>query len=445
MRILRWGAESAALIAVVTLAALAACDESIEAKPYLAGDASAAAPDAAGTTDAGADAPLPVGDPVDVPIDGVTSEQLKIFSDGDALFGLPLREADGLGPLYVRAACGACHEGGGRGPGLVQKMSVVEADGRTPAADQSRLAFGHSVRPLLAAGAKTPILPPDTDGGADAGDAGDVRVSVRVGPPVLGRGYIEAVADSEIERVAAEQASRADGIHGRVNRVTYASQPNGDRAFHQHAPGDVVIGRFGTKARIATLDDFTADALQGDMGITSPLRPVELPNPDGLVDDLKPGVDVGLETVNLRANYMRLIAIPRRDPAGVGADRFAAAGCDVCHVPSLRTRADYPIPQLAGIDAPIYSDLLLHDMGSGLSDGMADGVDGQAHARDWRTAPLIGLRFLKTFLHDSRAHSIEEAVLLHDGPGSEAHIAVERFQAMSAADRTALLGFVGGL
>lgn len=425
--------------------ALAACDESIAATRAPidgGGEAATIGPDPA--RDAALESAVPMGDPVDVPLDGVTSEQLKTFSDGDALFGLPLREADGLGPLYVRAGCSACHEGGGRGPGLVQKMSVVLADGLTPAADQSLLPFGHTVRPLLAADAKTPILAPSSDAGADAGGA-HVRVSVRVGPPIFGRGYMEAISDGEIERVAAEQAARTDGVHGRVNRVKYASQANSDRSFHAHAPGDLVIGRFGVKARIATLDDFTADALQGDMGITSPLRPGELENPDGLVDDRKAGVDVGYDAVNLRANYMRLVAIPRRDPARPGAALFAAAGCDACHTPSLRTRADYPIAQLAAIDAPIYSDLLLHDMGPGLSDGMVDGVDGQAHAADWRTAPLIGLRFMKTFLHDSRAHSVEEAILLHDSPGSEAHAAVTRFQALSPSDRATLLEFVDGL
>src|SRR5262249_52943988 len=160
---------------------------------------------------------------------------------------------------------------------------------------------------------------------------------------------------------------------------------------------------------IATLDEFTADALQGDMGITSPLRPIEFANPDGLTDDLKPGVDVTAESVNARATYMRLIAIPRRTGlADAAKELFDEVKCSACHVPSLKTRADYPLPLLAGIDAPIFTDLLLHDMGDELADGM---VDGEAASRDWRTSPLIGLRFNKTFLHDGRAHSIEEAIL----------------------------------
>ncbi|HEV7556604.1 MAG TPA: hypothetical protein VGO00_14165, partial [Kofleriaceae bacterium] len=86
----------------------------------------------------------------DVPIDGLSADDVAKFRDGDALFDLPFREPDGLGPLYVRTACGACHSDGSRGPGLVQKMSIVEADGFTAAADQSALAYGHSIRPGLA-------------------------------------------------------------------------------------------------------------------------------------------------------------------------------------------------------------------------------------------------------------------------------------------------------
>jgi CxxC motif-containing protein (DUF1111 family) len=376
-------------------------------------------------------------DAFDVPISGVTHEQLDTFDKGDLLFGLQLREYDGLGPLYTRTSCGACHQEAARGPGFVQKMTVVEPDGVTPSADQSRLPFGHTVHPLVAAGATTPILPPDGDPA--------VKVTTRVGPSVLGRGYLEAIADSEIERVAREQRGRADGIHGRINVTTYDSEPNADTSFHQHRRGDAVIGRFGVKARIATLDEFTADALQGDMGITSPLRPQEFENPDGLADDRKPGVDVTMESVNLRSNYLRMIAIPRRPtPTPEQVELFARAKCAVCHAPSLQTRDDYPIDVLAGVEAPVFSDLLLHDMGPALADGLA-GSDGSATSSEWRTAPLIGLRFNKGFMHDGRADTIETAIEAHGGEGSQASEAAELFRALTPAERQALITYVGSL
>ncbi|MBX7112700.1 MAG: hypothetical protein K1X64_00095 [Myxococcaceae bacterium] len=370
-------------------------------------------------------------DAFDLPLVGVTSQQRTLFNEGDRLFGLPFRPVDGLGPLYIRTACGACHEEAGKGPGRVTKMAVVESDGLTPSADQSALPWGHTQRPYFVAGATQPIAAPT---------GVSLKLSNRIGPAVLGRGYIEAVADEEIVRVEAEQASRTDGIRGRINRVEHHSEANPDQPFHTLKKGDRnVMGRFGLKARSATLDDFTADAFMGDMGLTSLLRPVEPLNPDGLTDDERPGVDLPLLTVNQVADYMRLIEIPARVPNATGSALFARTGCDGCHVPSLRTRADYPIAQLAGIDAFIYSDLLLHDLGEGLADGV---VDEQAGSRDWRTAPLIGVRFMRNYLHDGRATSVEEAVLAH---GGEAQMSVQHFKALSDSDRDVLLQFVQSL
>jgi CxxC motif-containing protein (DUF1111 family) len=169
--------------------------------------------------------------------------------------------------------------------------------------------------------------------------------------------------------------------------------------------------------------------------------------PDGLADDQKPGIDVGYESVNRRAMYLRLLAIPIRRTTAAGAELFARAECSACHVPTLRTRADYAVPELADIDAPIYSDLLLHRMGDNLADGLpveAD-VDGDAGSFDWRTAPLIGLRFNRTFMHDGRATTIEEAILQHKGEGSEASSSVTAFEGLTVAERTALLEFVEAL
>ncbi len=380
-------------------------------------------------------------DPFDVPLEGVTHDQFVRFNDGDSLFDLSLRSADGLGPLYTRDSCGGCHRDAARGPGIVQKMSVVEADGITAApADQqqAKLPYGGTVHPQLVpgTGVTQAIVPPPNDA--------SVKVTSRLGPPVLGRGYMEAILDSEILRVESEQAARTDAIHGHVNWVTYASERNTDTSVHAHAKGDKVIGRFGFKARVGYLDDFTADALQGDMGITSPLRPTEFANPDHVTDDLKPGIDATYDDVNKRANYVRLIAIPKRNVTDQGSALFASTQCAACHVPSMKTRSDYPVSLLAGIDAPIYSDLLLHDMGDALADGTA-GLDGQATSRQWRTAPLIGLRFAKVFMHDGRAKSIADAIAAHDSAGSEAADSVHRFQALSADDQKTLLDFVGAL
>jgi CxxC motif-containing protein (DUF1111 family) len=228
--------------------------------------------------------------------------------------------------------------------------------------------------------------------------------------------------------------------------VVYRSTESADPEFHQFVLGQTnLIGRFGLKARQPTLDDFTADALAGDMGITSPQRPGELPNPGALDDDAKPGQDVAVDVVRKITEYVRLIEIPARDPAPdtpKARALFEQTLCSACHTPSLRTRSDYPIAQLAGIAAPVFTDMLLHAMGADLADGL---VDESAGSDEWRTAPLIGLRFQRSFLHDGRALDLESAILMHDGPGSQASESVARFRALTSAEQAALLAFVGSL
>jgi len=78
-------------------------------------------------------------------------------------------------------------------------------------------------------------------------------------------------------------------------------------------------------------------------------------------------------------------------------------------------------------------------MGTALADG---NTDGNARSTQWRTAPLIGLRFATTYLHDGRAHSVTEAVVAHDG---EARGARDAFHALSPADQRSLIDFVEAL
>lgn len=350
------------------------------------------------------------------------------YDDGEAAFETIHREWRGLGPAYIHVSCAACHAGAGRGPKDVTKMVVM--DGETPSADQRALPWGHTVRPEVAGGGVTPILPPE---GVDG-----LLVTVRHPNALWGRGYLEAIDDAAIRRVEAEQAA-GGVVSGRINRVAW-SAVEAESEFHAHQPGDAgLIGRFGHKARSVTLDEFTADALVGDMSITSPLRPEEPPNPDGLADDARVGVDTDVDTVNAIADYIRLLDVPPRLAHVAGEAVFADIGCADCHVPSLRTRADYPIAALADVDAPVYTDLLLHDLGPAMNDGL---TDGDALPTEWRTAPLIGLRHLDGFLHDGRATTLAEAITAH---GGEAEPARAAFDALGADERAAICGFLGGL
>ena len=69
----------------------------------------------------------------------------------------------------------------------------------------------------------------------------------------------------------------------------------------------------------------------------------------------------------------------------------------------------------------------------------------EATSREWRTAPLIGLRFNRVLMHDGRARTIEEAILDHDDEGSEAHGSVALFRGLSSGEKAALLDYVGAL
>jgi CxxC motif-containing protein (DUF1111 family) len=167
---------------------------------------------------------------------------------------------------------------------------------------------------------------------------------------------------------------------------------------------------------------------------------------------MPPGARPELSAAELDALelYLRMLAPPARrgsDAAQVreGERLFAQAGCTTCHAPALRTGEQAALPQLAGQTIRPYTDLLLHDLGEGLSDGRPD---LEAGPRDWRTAPLWGLGLSQAvngnawLLHDGRARSIEEAILWH---GGQAHAAREAYRAMTAAQRASLAAFVRSL
>jgi CxxC motif-containing protein (DUF1111 family) len=369
----------------------------------------------------------------DMPLEDATPSELSAFTKGDVLFETVFRGADGLGPLYIRAACVGCHKDDGRGPGTVTRIGLDEAAQSHRA---TLLPLGDTVRPYFVTPAARPLL----DGPLPQG----ARATHRWPPAVFGRGQMEAVSDAEIERLAEEAARRAGPIQGRIHRVAYHSESNPDQRYHRLSRNQAqLIGRFGLKARIATVDEFTADALQGDMGLTSPLRATEPTNADAATDDRKPGVDVTAEMVNAIADYVRLLAVPERlDHSDAGTALFTTVDCATCHVPRLKTRTDYPIAHLANTEVAVYTDFLLHDMGDALAD---DVPEGDASGSEWRTAPLIGLRFAPALMHDGRAKSVEQAILAHVGHGSEASESIAKFQKLPPEQRATLLRYVEGL
>jgi len=269
----------------------------------------------------------------------------------------------------------------------------------------------------------------------------DTRFSLRIAPPMIGLGLLEAIPEAAILTNADPDDSDGNGISGRANRVR-------DQATRKQA-----LGRFGWKAGQPTLDQQNADALLNDLGITSTLLPASNCTP--AQGDCLRARDGGVPEIEdpLRARlllYTRSLGVPARrgvDSPQVLAGKalFHETGCARCHIPTFVTAAEAPEPELAKQRIWPYSDLLLHDMGDGLADNRAE---YQASGREWRTPPLWGIGLTQAvtgstrLLHDGRARSLLEAVLWH---GGEAQAARDRVLAFDADQRSALLAFLNSL
>lgn len=365
----------------------------------------------------------------DAPIPGLTSEELAVFVRGDAEFGRAFSPADGLGPIFNNTACASCHSGDGRGrpENALTRISL--------GADPARSLGGPQIQDRAVPGATPEFLPSGVD------------VSVRLPPPVFGVGLIEAIPEAAILSNVDEGDANGDGISGRVNWVTPAGWVPGTEPGGGSGPQ---LGRFSRKGQVSTLLQQTVEAYHQDMGITSDFLPVENENPQGgastVASDRAPDPEVPQSTVRAVVDYIRMLAPPAPGAETVerreGADLFEQVGCADCHVPSFVT-GDHRIAALSGQTVTLYSDLLLHDMGDELADNRPD---GSADGREWKTPPLWGLRIASDFLdgdlflmHDGRARSVEEAILVH---GGEAAGARDMFSSLNPEQRARLLDFV---
>ncbi len=404
-----------------------------------------------------------------LPILGISREDRRAFSVGNSFFRdnwvvAPASAAgrDGLGPLFNANSCSACHPDDGRGRppltmgelglGAVLFVSPRDADGAPHpvygAQIQDQAIPGVAPEAALAlderierggypdgSGYELARLVPRLEHPA-YGPLGALRMSLRIGPQLIGGGLLEAVDDTTILALADPDDRDGDGISGRAHIVS---------------PSVPRVGRFGWKASQPTLDAQVMAALAADMGITNPAHPREIPTDAQAIDAPSGGEpEADSHKVARIAHYCRVLAVPAQRGAGTpeverGRSLFADAGCAKCHVPTLRSGESSPIELLRGVEFHAYTDLLLHDMGEGLAD---DRRDGDANGREWRTPPLWGIGLIETvnghtrLLHDGRARSIEEAVLWH---GGEAQQARDRFTAMTAADRAALIAFLKSL
>ena len=352
------------------------------------------------------------------PLPGLTDEQMQRFLAGREVFERVFTAETGLGPLFNSSSCAECHEAPVAG-GSGDESEVHATEFRPPATCDELEGQGgpvfqqHATPALEAAGIAKEQVPKNA------------QVGQRSTPPIFGFGLLDAIPEATI--LAHEHRSG-----GRAHRLE-----------------DGRIGKFGRKAQVASLLEFNAGAFLQEQGITNALNPSELlpnghPLPPGT--DPVPDPELSLEDLLLANDFVRFLAPPPpKQPAtrqearamGHGEGLFHRIGCATCHTPAMRTGHN-PIVALDRQVIHLYSDLLLHDMGRDL----ADICLGDAQPNEFRTAPLMGLRFRTGLLHDGRATTVLDAIQLHGGQAARARAAFEK---LSTKDREALLTFLGSI
>ena len=362
------------------------------------------------------------------PLPGMTPAEFEEFRLGlDDFLEVETAE-EGLGPAYNATSCAGCHSIpaiGGIAPVTTVRAGIRDTNGAFRDFDPA----GGSLFQLFSIpthGCQS-VIPPEAN-----------VISRRVPIPLFGAGLIEAISDTTILALADPNDADGDGVSGRAALIT-------DRAL-----GDVRVGRFGWKAQIATLLEFGGDAYRNEMGITNDLFPEELtfnltdmqlrvcdpiPEPEDI-----PELGTGRRGIDNFEAFMKFLAPLPRGPmtaqVTAGEEIFRSIGCSACHVPTLTTGPDLN-PLFDQRPVPLFSDLLLHDIGTG------DGIrQASGEPEEIRTPALWGLRLRRPLLHDGSAATVPEAVLRH---ANEADSAVARLSALSSGDAAALIAFLDSL
>ena len=410
------------------------------------------------------------------PIAGLTANQALFFDSGLDDFSEAEGVADGLGPRMNLDSCAGCHlqpAVGGTSPFVNPQVAFTNKDGGTDTVP----AFISANGPVREA-----RFVKNADGTADGGVHALFTITGRLGAtgctlaqpdfatqqrnnnvifriptPTFGAGLMEQIPDTAI---AANQASNATqktalGIKGRPNFVPTGRVVTGQT---NNNGNDGTIARFGWKAQNKSLLLFSGEAYNVEMGISNELFQTErdetancqfanIPNDVTNFDALTP-VDT-LGAIERFANFMRFLAPPvpsTTTPGGApsiadGKGLFTSIGCALCHTPSFTTSTS-AVAALSGKPVNLFSDLLIHDMGVGLADGVSQ---GEAGPREFRSAPLWGLGQRVFFLHDGRTSDLVRAIQQHSSTGSEANGVIARFNNLREGDKQDLLNFLRSL
>ena len=366
-------------------------------------------------------------------IPSATEAQRALFEEGREVGLRRFDLGEGLGPTFNVTFCLGCHERPvpGGSSGLYRNFFLSGfrgPNGTFVTGDKGGVirVYDHPTHPGFVA-VRPPIAP-------------EIEVvTQRNAIPLFGVGLLARIPDEEIRRREDPFDDDGDGISG-LSNVT----------------ADGSLGRFGRKAQTASIEGFARGPLANHMGITTDPLPFDLrnalpfPSPESGLSDLRtpqqapadddaptvdsdPLSDPELSDDDLFAlvSFVGLLAGPEPeelDASGLrGRSRFEEIGCAACHTPVLEG-PDGPLP--------VHSDLLLHDLGPDLADGIEQGF---ASGSDFRTQPLWGIAAVGPYLHDGRAETIDEAIGWH---GGEASVARDGYLALSTDDRADLVEYL---
>jgi CxxC motif-containing protein (DUF1111 family) len=335
------------------------------------------------------------------PLENLTVEQLQEFERGFDLFIKVWTVGEGIGPHINARSCVACHRvPTPGGSGTSHDTFVIHSSRAVDSA-------GGTVVPRFEVRSDDVLI-----------DAPFLhRTTKRKTPGLFGLGLLEAVPVGVVLEYADPTDKDRDGISGRVVRVGKQ------------------VGRFGWKGGVPTIESFVKHAFSVEMGLHSE------PEVTNEKPQLSAPVEVSVRQIRLVTQFIRFLGSPRptyQTDVNEGAEQFRRAGCESCHRSSLRL-SSRPV-SLVNRTIPAFTDLLVHDMGPELNDGLEEhGTSG----REFRTPPLWGIASTgPPYLHDGRAKTLHEAISAH---GGEAATAVTKYRALSELKREALLRFVNSL
>jgi CxxC motif-containing protein (DUF1111 family) len=411
------------------------------------------------------------------PIAGLTQHETDYFAAGQADYAEAETVAEGLGPRMNLDSCGGCHAQpaiGGSSPAINPQVAFAGSDHGTDRVPpfltpngpvrEARFVLNKDgshdggVHALFTVTGRTgatgcTMAQPDF-----ATQMANHNVIFRIPTPTFGLGLIEQIPDAAIlaNLKTNAAAKSALGIRGHANfavagrTITGQTNNNGN---------DGTIARFGWKAQNKSILMFSGEAYNVEMGISNELFQTERDEaaacqytnvPNSISDPDAATSIAGLSSIERFSFFMRLLAPPTPSAAVTGATAasiangqklFAAVGCAHCHTPSFTT-GNSAIAALRNVPVNLFSDLVTHDMGVGLADGVSQ---GEAGPREFRSAPLWGLGQRIFFLHDGRTANVLTAIRAHASSGSEANGVIGNFQALSEAQKQDLLNFLRSL